>query len=293
MCGIAGYIGKDNISPKSILLTEKLMKNRGPDNFTVKKITKNKLKIYFLHSRLSIIDLKARSNQPYIYDDKTLIFNGEIYNYIEIRNNLKKIGHKFETSSDTEVLIKALKEYGEKAYDMLEGMWAFAIYDSKKNSMVLSRDRFGEKPLCYKKTKNGIYFGSEVKFIEQLSNKKEDINIKKSIHYMRYGYNSVFLNEETFKQNIFSLEPSCNLNISKNLTFKKKKYWNLNNFSEKKGLILKDHIKEIRKILINSVKIRVRSDVKNIFSLSGGVDSGGLVSISSKILKKKQIHTLL
>lgn len=287
MCGIAGYIGKSEISSATILSTGKLMEKRGPDNFSFKKIKSNNLNIYLLHSRLSIIDLNTRSNQPYTYKEKTLIFNGEIYNFIEIRNKLKEKGHKFRTKSDTEVLIKALSEYGQKAYDMFEGMWAIAIYDNKKNSIILSRDRFGEKPLCYKKTKNGIFFGSEIKFIEELSNTIEDINLKKSIHYMRYGYNSVFLNNETFKKNIFTLEPSYNLRINKKLKVTKKKYWSLKKFNDSESISLKDHIKDIRKMLINSVKIRLRSDVKNIFCLSGGVDSGGLVSISSKILKTK------
>ena len=287
MCGIAGYIGKNKISLKTILLTGKLMNNRGPDNFSYKKIKSKKLNIYLLHSRLSIIDLNIRSHQPYTYKDKTLIFNGEIYNFIEIRNKLEKIGYKFNTKSDTEVLIKALEAYGQKAYDLFEGMWALAVYDNKTNSIILSRDRFGEKPLCYKKTKNGFFFGSEIKFIEQLADNKEDINLKKSIHYMRYGYNSVFLNNETFKKKIFFLEPSHNLKIDKKLRISKKKYWSLKNFVEDKNLSLKDHIKDIRKMLINSVKIRLRSDVKSIFCLSGGVDSGGLVSIATKVLKRK------
>ena len=105
------------------------MKNRGPNNFSFSHYKKNKINVYLLHSRLSIIDLNSRSNQPYEFKDKVLIFNGEIYNYLEIKKELEKKNISFETSSDTEVLIKALDFYKEEAFKKLEGMWAFALYD--------------------------------------------------------------------------------------------------------------------------------------------------------------------
>lgn len=287
MCGIAGYIGKKKISDKIIYSTGDLMRNRGPNNFSYLHYNKNKINIYLLHSRLSIIDLNNRSNQPYEFKDKVLIFNGEIYNYLELKKDLERKNISFETSSDTEVLIKALEVYKERAFEKLEGMWAFALYDKTKNNILLSRDRFGEKPLCYKKTKDGIYFGSEIKFIEKLSKQKEQINLIKSKKYLRYGYNSVFLDNETFKKNIYFLNPSTYAKIGKNFHLKKKIYWSLNNIKEDKQKSFSTHIKDIRKILINSVRIRLRSDVKNIFCLSGGVDSGGVVSVAAKILKEK------
>ncbi len=287
MCGIAGYIGKKSISNKTIYSTGDLMKNRGPNNFSFSHYKKNKINVYLLHSRLSIIDLNSRSNQPYEFKDKVLIFNGEIYNYLEIKKELEKKNISFETSSDTEVLIKALDFYKEEAFKKLEGMWAFALYDKTKNNILLSRDRFGEKPLCFKKTRDGIYFGSELKFIEKLSKYKEQINLTKSKKYLRYGYNSVFLDNETFKKNIYFLSPSTNATIGKNLSLKKKIYWSLNYIKEDKQKSFENHIKDVKKTLINSVKIRLRSDVKNIFCLSGGVDSGGVVSVAAKILKVK------
>ena len=161
MCGIAGYVGSSLISKKRISETLGLMKNRGPNNSSVlhKKI-KNK-NIFFLHTRLSILDLKKRSNQPFIYNEKILIFNGEIYNFIELKKLIQKKGYTFTTKSDTEVLIKGYDCYGAKIFDRLEGMWSLAIYDLKKNKLLLSRDRFGEKPLFFSKDKTGIYFGSE------------------------------------------------------------------------------------------------------------------------------------
>ena len=158
MCGISGYISDEKLIRKnSEINTINLMRLRGPnsDNY-ITKFVQNK-KIALLHSRLNIIDLKERSNQPFIIDNFTLIFNGEIYNYLEIRNKLKH-KYKFKTQSDTEVLLRAFQEYGEKCVDHFVGMWAFAIWDDKKKELFLSRDPFGEKPLYYYLSEKGFFF---------------------------------------------------------------------------------------------------------------------------------------
>ena len=286
MCGIAGYVGSSLISKKRISETLGLMKNRGPNNSSVlhKKI-KNK-NIFFLHTRLSILDLKKRSNQPFIYNEKILIFNGEIYNFIELKKLIQKKGYTFTTKSDTEVLIKGYDCYGAKIFDRLEGMWSLAIYDLKKNKLLLSRDRFGEKPLFFSKDKTGIYFGSETKFIEKLNKEKYLIDINKCKKYLLYGYNSVFLDDRTFYNNINLLNPSKNL-IVKNNKLKKISYWKLNNIKEKKKFNFKKELTQLKKDIKNIIKIKLRSDVKVGFYLSGGVDSTMLVSTSQKILEKK------
>jgi len=287
MCGLAGYFGKKDIIKKNIRITAKKMKNRGPDNFNYKSLNVEKNKVFFLHSRLSIIELSKKANQPYEYKDKILIFNGEIYNYIELRRRLENEGIKFQSNSDTEVLIKCLDHYGEKTFEFLEGMWAFAFLDNKKKKLILSRDRFGEKPLYFKKTSDGIYFGSETTFIENLSNFKEDINESKINNFLRYGFGSVFHDNKSFLKNINAVEPGQNLIISKNLEIKKKKYWYLEKVKTNNNINYDKQIEIIKNLLIKSVKIRLRSDVKNVFSLSGGIDSGALVSISKKELKYK------
>ena len=182
MCGIAGFIGNDRISNEIINKSLFLMKNRGPDDqsFCHLKVN-NSLNIYLLHSRLSIIDLKNRSNQPFKKKHITLVFNGEIYNYKEIKKDLEELGYKFYTESDTEVLANAYLQYGERCVDYFEGMWAFAIWDDKIKKLFLSRDRFGEKPLFYYKNQKGIYFGSEIKFIKSLS--YDNFRIKKENSY--------------------------------------------------------------------------------------------------------------
>ena len=205
MCGIAGYIGKKQVSKSAINKTLGLMKNRGPDNQDWCSLTANDTNVYLLHSRLSIIDLDERSNQPFKFGDCTLIFNGEIYNYIELRTELKKIGHIFTTDSDTEVLIKAYVEYGIDYVKHFNGMWAFAIWDSKKEELFLSRDRFGEKPLYYFHDNDGIYFASEIKFIFSLLGKRLSINNNHLYRNLVNGYKSLNKGGETFFQGIQEL----------------------------------------------------------------------------------------
>ena len=130
MCGIAGYLGKKRIPRKQIIKTLNLMKNRGPDNQSYKIFKIFGLNLYLLHSRLNIIDIKKRSNQPFIYKDYAIVFNGEIYNYLEIKKKLELKGFNFSTTSDTEVLLKAYIAFGENFLDDLEGMWSFVIINN-------------------------------------------------------------------------------------------------------------------------------------------------------------------
>ena len=138
MCGISGYISNKNLLPdNNIVNTLNLMKRRGPDSQGHYKNNYYNKDVVLLHSRLNIIDLKSHSNQPFYDKDFVLVFNGEIYNYLELRKNLKRKNYKFKTNSDTEVLLKAYQEYGEKCVDHFIGMWAFAIWDIKKKKTLL------------------------------------------------------------------------------------------------------------------------------------------------------------
>ena len=139
MCGIAGSVTKNLIDENVIKKTLFLMKNRGPDNQSYQRI-KSKYNYSFLHSRLSIQDLDSRSNQPFNYKNKILVFNGEIYNFIELKKKLKNKGYIFSTKSDTEVIIKMFDCYGEKSVEFFEGMWAFVIFDTKSKSLFLLLD---------------------------------------------------------------------------------------------------------------------------------------------------------
>lgn len=281
MCGIAGYIGKKMIEQSIVHQTLNLMKNRGPDHQDYKHIVLNCINIYLFHSRLSIIDLDKRSNQPFTLDGCTLIFNGEIYNHIELKEDLKKLGIECKTTSDTEVLLRYYLLYGEDCVKYFEGMWSFAIYDKQNNKLFLSRDRFAEKPLYYHQTDDGVYFGSEIKFVKSLRAQSLTINQNHLLRYLVQGYKSLYKRDETFFNEISEVKYATNFIITPDLKIKNCRYWipfsNING-----NMTLNEAVEGARHHLLESVRIRLRSDVPLAFCLSGGVDSAALVSIAAK-----------
>ncbi|MBT6052841.1 MAG: asparagine synthase (glutamine-hydrolyzing) [Candidatus Scalindua sp.] len=281
MCGIAGYIGKKSIEPTVIRKTLELMENRGPDHQGYKHLNPNGVNIFLLHSRLSIIDCDVRANQPFVLGGCSLVFNGEIYNYIELRGDLKKQGVECVTTSDTEVLLRYYLLYGEDCVKYFEGMWAFAIYDTQNNKLFLSRDRFAEKPLYYYQTNDGFYYGSEIKFIRSLSGQPFTINQRHLLRYLVQGYKSLYKTEETFFNEINEIDYATNLVINHDLKIRTYRYWVPQCRSNDK-ISISDAIDGARHYLLESVRIRLRSDVPLAFCLSGGVDSAALVSIAAK-----------
>ena len=283
MCGIAGSVTKNLIDENVIKKTLFLMKNRGPDNQSYQRI-KSKYNYSFLHSRLSIQDLDSRSNQPFNYKNKILVFNGEIYNFIELKKKLKNKGYIFSTKSDTEVIIKMFDCYGEKSVEFFEGMWAFVIFDTKSKSLFLSRDRFGEKPIFYYKTDYGFYFASDVSFISSLAEKKFSINMRKIERFLVNGYRSLNKFNDNFFEDINELDPGQNCFLDSDLNFKKKKYWNLKYQPVRRGI--STYKNKVKSLLLDSLNLRLRSDVPLAFCLSGGVDSVTLACLTTKKLNK-------
>lgn len=283
MCGIAGYIGIQNIEPDLLHNTLELMKKRGPDCQKCAFFLENDTVIHLLHSRLSILDLDERANQPFTYDGCTLVFNGEIYNYIEVRQDLEMLGYSFITSSDTEVLLKAYVEFGEDCVKHFEGMWAFAIWDDRKKQLFFSRDRFSEKPLYLYHDSNGMYFGSEVKFIFALLGHTLDVNYRQLFRYMVNGYKSLYKSKETFFQGIYELPAASVLLIDTNGTETQRSYWHPS-FEQDESMTYDQAVEGVRNALIKSVKLRLRADVPLAFCMSGGVDSNSLISIAKREL---------
>tara|TARA_B100000900_G_scaffold416215_1_gene450151 strand:- start:32037 stop:33878 length:1842 start_codon:yes stop_codon:yes gene_type:complete len=287
MCGISGYISDKNfLDNDNIKKTLDLMKRRGPDSQDFFQKNYQSKEVALLHSRLNIIDLNSQSNQPFYDKDFILIFNGEIYNYIELRNDLKKKNYTFNTNSDTEVLLKAFQEYGEKCVDYFIGMWSFAIWDLKNKKLFLSRDPFGEKPLYYTLGHNFFFFASEIKFIKSLCKKKFEINKDKIYENIFFGYKSLNKDESTFYKEIYSIENGTNLKIDLNLKIFKNKYWQPKAHI-KKNMSAQEAAEGTNYYLTNSLKLRMRSDVPIAFCLSGGVDSGILASHAKKTFEKK------
>lgn len=283
MCGIAGYFGNKNLDSNTIQKTLSTLLRRGPDDQNYKKYEINDSKnLYFFHTRLSIIDLDSRSNQPLEDSLFSIIFNGELYNYLEIKKDLETKGIKFSTLSDTEVILKGYQIYGKDLFNIMEGMWALAIYDKKKKEIVISRDRFSEKPLYYYITKEGLYFSSDVKAIKTLSKDSFAFNNRRLLSGLICGYKSYYKKpEETFFEKIKNLPGGHFTVIDSLFNFSVKKYYSVNT---KANLDLKEDeiIFNTKKLFFNAIRIRLRSDVPSAFCLSGGLDSSSLVSIAAK-----------
>ncbi len=288
MCGIAGYIGKATIDESRIIRTLDLMQNRGPDFRDHISFTQGDVNVSLLHSRLKIIDLEERSNQPFTIGDHTIVYNGEIYNYVELREQLELKGVQFRTESDTEVLLQCYIEYGEECVKQFEGMWSFAIYSHKTGNLFLSRDRFAEKPLYYFLTSNGIYFASEVKFLQSLMGQKFEVNYHHLLRYLVNGYRSLYKTQDTYFINVKELSNASNMVIDGELKITINRYWQPT--FEPQEMSSQEAIENFRQRLLNSMKIRLRADVPLAFCLSGGVDSASLTSISAKVFNY-DVHT--
>jgi asparagine synthase (glutamine-hydrolysing) len=277
MCGIAGYIylDKDKLADFSVVkrMTDSII-HRGPDaeGFYVKN------NVALGHRRLSIIDLNT-GDQPMYNDNKTLalIFNGEIYNYIELREELKGFGFKFRTTSDTEVIIKAYEKWGVDCQSKFNGCWAIAIWDESKQQLFLSRDRVGEKPLYYTCFEDAIVFASEIKSLFAYGIPRSPNIELIEMYLVLTNIPAPF----TFYKGIQNLRPGHFL-ILKNKQLTEHKFWDLPEISEQNMVSESSYIYEkFTRLLTDSVRIRMRSDVPYGAFLSGGLDSSSIVALMS------------
>lgn len=284
MCGIAGYFGQREISPDRLDTCLQRMKRRGPDSAAYRHWQNSQGNhVYLLHSRLSIIDLDPRSNQPFKEGSKWIAFNGELYNYLEVRSHLASQGETFKTESDTEVFIKAIDRSGWSILDRCEGMWALAVYDEKDGSLHLCRDRFGEKPLYLWQREEGLYFASEVKALAALAGTWPAIDNNHLIRYLVNGYKSLYKTKDTFFRQVEALPNATHLQISNGGTVVRKTYWSPK-LGENERLSYDDAVSMTREAVVNAVRLRLRADVPLAFCMSGGIDSNTLISIASRLL---------
>ncbi len=292
MCGIAGYVDKSNKykTDRNLVkvMTDKLI-HRGPDaegQWTDAHVA-------FGHRRLSIIDLDAKSNQPMVSHDGRYVitYNGEIYNYVEIREELIKKGASFQTKSDTEVIIEAYRVYGTDCINQFNGMWAFVLYDREKQQLVVSRDRFGIKPLYIVDNEDVLIFASEIKAI--IAAFPEE-NIPNETWIYRYLSNSA--NEDTdaicFYKNVKIFPPAHFMIYDiENDAMIYEKYWKVDEqlFRDKwiKG---KNPIKTFKALFESAIALRLRADVEVGACLSGGLDSSAIVGCASKKFGRR-MHT--
>ena len=278
MCGIAGCFNKHKISTFEIELIEKMnaiQKHRGPDDMG---IFSDKTCVLG-HRRLAIIDLSDAGHQPYISDDGRyiLVYNGEIYNYIELREELRNLGWDFKSKTDTEVLLKAYRQYGKDCLEKLNGMFAFAVYDTQNESLFLARDRVGIKPLYYVITKTKLYFASEIKALLSIPDIKFSVNNQSLFDFFVFNRTDVF--DETFLNEIKRI-PNGFWGEYNAKGLKLKQWWNPECFISSSSRVNIDEIKhEIHDIMVSAVELRMRSDVPVGSCLSGGLDSSMLIGI--------------
>ncbi len=287
MCGIAGIWDFENRIDVSVLEKMKLsLMHRGPDSQGVYIDDENNAG--FVHTRLSIIDLSEKANQPLVDEDLGLliVYNGEIYNYKEIKNQLQKIGYKFFSDSDTEVILKSYFVWGINFFEKLRGMFAFCIFDVRKKEMILARDRFGIKPLYYFYDGKKFIFASEIKSVFY-ANLNSEIDFKGVECFLYLGY---ILPPFTFYKNIFSLEPGHFLKLNKKEGIRKFKYYNLEkifSFQNYKKYLFEEAILQTKNELLESIRYHLVSDVEVGAFLSGGIDSSSIVSLMRKVGHKK------
>lgn len=296
MCGILFNIGNEEITPAHPALN--IIAHRGPDGRGAKNFQFSGLKISLGHRRLSIIDLSESGNQPMSYNNEQLwiVFNGEIYNYLEIRKELEKEGYQFKSSSDTEVILAAYAKWGDKCLDKFNGMFAFVIYDIIKQSVFIVRDRFGVKPLYYLNTPNGFRVVSELKQFISFPGFYPEINKEKLYHFLNSGDFS--FDEETMWMGIKELEPGHFVQVDLKIwhpgnNLQPQRWYEPPFFTEKIKISFDDAVCEFRRLLEDSVRLRLRADVPVGFLLSGGLDSSTLVGIAHKEIagKNTQLKT--
>lgn len=279
MCGITGIFHLDASRQVSRNLLKKMtdiIRHRGPDGDGL-YINGN---LGLGHRRLSIVDLTT-GDQPMFNDDKSiaLILNGEIYNYIELKEELRALGHTFRTTSDTEVIIKSYEQWGIDCQNRFNGMWAFALWDERKKHLFLSRDRIGEKPLFYSIWDNSLIFGSEIKTIFEFG-------LAKNPRMELLEVYLIFKNipaPDTFFKDIKKLMPGNYILASVN-GIKEYKYWDLPEIYENNMLNDEHKIyEEFEYLFKDSIRIRMRSDVPFGAFLSGGLDSSSIVALMSEV----------
>jgi len=274
MCGIAGFYSKLN-NKKSIIANQiKVLNHRGPDDSGLYV----KGNIAFGHARLAIIDI-ANAKQPMIsYDEHyVLTFNGEIYNYLELRQHLTSMGYKFRTHSDTEVLLFMYSEYGKDCLKMLNGMFAFAIYDTIKDVIFLARDHFGIKPLYYISNDDSFIFASEIKSILQFPGIKAEPDWKSVNEYLTF---QLMLKKHTLFKNIYTLEPATYIVVKNGNIIEKNTYWDID-FTVDDAKSSEQYADELLVLLENSLNLQIRSDVPVGAHLSGGIDSSTVAILAS------------
>jgi asparagine synthase (glutamine-hydrolysing) len=308
MCGIAGAITTaGGIDPSVLIRMSDRIEHRGPDGEgylidaaqgdALRRSSRDQITghggtpptVAFAHRRLTIIDLSERSDQPLIdaSGDYGIAYNGEVYNYLELRDELESLGHSFRSQGDTEVVLEAYKEWGIGCVERFVGMWAFAILDRPRRTLQLSRDRFGIKPLYYARVGEALYFASEIKALLAVPGLEMEPNEEVVRRFLLDG--GVDQSDETFFTGITRLPPAHNLSVhlDADLVLDPRRYWS---YPPQDGRVSEgEAAAELRELLEDSIRIHARSDVPVGTCLSGGLDSSSIVCLAEELRTGNQI----
>lgn len=288
MCGITGYVNSTKKLKADII--EKMtsvIQHRGPDSFGTKSVSSNNYHLAMGHRRLSILDISSDGHQPMNYKHLWIVYNGEVYNFKEIKEELIGLGHSFNSQSDTEVILHAFDAWGNKAVHKFIGMFAFSIFNEKENKLFIYRDRTGVKPLYYYSDKEHFMFASELKCFHENPLFKKEINNDALAQFFKYNYihapNTIF-------KNTYKLLPGHYIEFDLNsFSFSTHQYWNVLEFYEKPKLnISYEEAKvKLKSLMQDAFKLRMVSDVPVGVFLSGGYDSSTVTAILQKEVSEK------
>lgn len=304
MCGIVGYYSfapGHSIHRDELLVMTQALAHRGPDDwgcFLLNPAGRDTAmfrardddtpfrrgRLGLGHRRLSILDLSVKARQPMETADGQvwMVFNGEVYNYLELKRDLEKQGHRFQSTSDSEVVLKSYLEWGTDCFGKFNGMWAIAFFDRRTGYLILSRDRFGKKPLYYYQTHKFIIFASEIKAILLHPQVIKAVNLRKILNYAGRHYRYVDNDNESFFEGIVQVPKSSYLVINRDGHSRVARYWNLEEQkSPGRTCPESDLVEQFRELLGNAVEIRLRSDVPVGCMLSGGLDSSSISCLAA------------
>lgn len=289
MCGIAGFIDFNKQLTKSTLVNmTDVLHHRGPDDSGYSYYEEATATVGLGHRRLSILDLSSHGHQPMKHEQLELVYNGEVYNFKEIRKELEALNYRFESDSDTEVILKAYHQWGVKSVDKFNGMFAISIYDKINAKLILIRDRAGVKPLYFYQADNCVLFASELKSFHKAERFEKSINHDAVALYLQYGY---IPQPYTIFNNTHKLKAGCYLEIDlKTQQLKETPYWDVIDHYNKPKLEISDNeaLEETEALLQTSFDYRMVADVPVGVFLSGGYDS----SIVTAMLQSNSMNKI-